>query len=129
MTTDASLPHARDTTTLAVRAGVERTGKPEPTAHEVQAYLDMHWRLEQYLDSAVDQWVKDNGVPHEGRRLRDVTTWTDRQWQDDLPNITVYYYATANDRYYGEESSFVIPIQDLLPEFGNALALMRALSS
>ena len=54
--TDVALPNAKDTTGLAVQAGSDNSGgRPEPTAREVQDYLDMHARMNAYLFGAAQQ--------------------------------------------------------------------------
>lgn len=122
----ANLPHAKDTTDLAVRAGCDMSGQPEPTPHEVQGYLDMHERIVSYLEGAAQQWVVDNGLPHSAKKPYS-GPYLAPDWQDDPRHVRFRYYATYGDEYHGDGSQFSIPVEDLLPEYGRALALIAAL--
>lgn len=125
--TEVALPTAKDTTALAVRAGEDYCGKPQPTAREVQDCLDMYKRIGSYLHGAGQQWIVDNGIPGVPAGTQ-VYSFLDPEWHDDL-NEVLFKYSFNETRWDVSRGELRIPIEDLLPEFGNALALMRALSS
>jgi hypothetical protein len=111
-------------------AGAAAAGMPVPTAAEVEGHLAYQKRFHAYLAAAAHAWIAQHGLPrgyevHDRMDLHVAPDWPFEY--KDTSIISFRYHETSRDERDYSYSYLEIPTVDLLPEYGQAVAMLAAL--
>lgn len=100
-------------------AAVRECGLPEPTAEDVQTFLDLEDRLYRYLCVAGEAWARATGDAAAGKPL-DVSAIS-------ASTIHFTYYWDSREAADGAVSWLEVPTAALLPQFTQQRAVLDGL--